>query len=403
MHINKSQTLDDILYDIRGPIMQEAEEMIRRGAEVMRLNIGNPMPFGFRVAPALRRAVARNLRRSEGYSDSRGVPAVRGALVDYYRARGFPVASLDDVYISNGVSEMIHMTMQALLNSGDEVLIPAPDYPLWTAAVKLSRGVARSYRCDEQASWYPDVDDIERQITSRTKILVVINPNNPTGAVYPAELLGRIAELAQRHRLILCSDEVYSQMTYDTHVFHHLAPLAPDTLCLTYSGLSKNHLACGFRSGWMVITGGGVTGDARLGFNMLANMRLCSNVPTQWAIPPALQRPHGADALVKRGGRLYEQRQIMIDIFAQSSLIECVTPQAAFYLFPRLNVERLGIKSDVQFSLDLLRATGILVVQGSGFNHPDNAHFRMTFLPAVSELQGAGGRLIEFIDGYRQA
>lgn len=401
--LNKSETLNNILYDIRGPIMQEAEEMQRRGEAVLKLNIGNPMPFDFHVSARLRRAIQRNLRRSEGYTDSRGIPEVREALCRYYRRRDFALSSIDDIYIGNGVSELIHMTMQALINRGDEVLIPAPDYPLWTAAVKLSHGVARYYRCDEENEWYPDIADIARQITPRTKIIVVINPNNPTGAVYPRELLIQIAELAEKHNLLLCSDEVYSQMVYDEHRFYHLAPLATKTPTLTYSGLSKNHLACGFRSGWMVINGAErFSGDFRAGFNMLSNMRLCSNVPTQWAIPPALTKGSSADALVRSGGRLYRQRQIVLDAFAKSTLIDCVSPKAAFYLFPRLDIKKLNIKSDVQFVLDLLRETRILVVQGSGFNYPDNAHFRMTFLPAAGELQAAGEKLIAFIEHYRQ-
>lgn len=402
--LNKSRTLDKVLYDIRGPIMREAEQMEADGETILKLNIGNPRPFGFRVSPALRRAVRRNLRYSEGYANSNGILSVRQALYEHYRARKFAVSSVNDVYIGNGVSEMIHMTMQTILNHGDEVLIPTPDYPLWTAATKLSHGVVRYYRCDEQAEWCPDVDDIARNITPRTKILVVINPNNPTGSVYPVEVLSKIAQLAERHGLLLCSDEIYSQMIYDDTPFHHLSPLAPEVPCLTYGGLSKNHLACGFRSGWMIITGSDrVSGNFKEGFNMLSNMRLCSNVPTQWAIPPALKKYDEAAKLVKPGGRLYNQRQVMLEAFSSCPLIDCVTPRAAFYLFPKLDVRKLHIKSDTQFAMDLLRATHMLVVQGSGFNYPDNAHFRMTFLPSVPILKEAGQKLVRFLSEYRQA
>ena len=401
--LDKSSTLDDILYDIRGPIMQEAEAMEARGERILKLNIGNPMPFGFRVAPSLRRAVARNLRRSEGYADSKGLPAVRQALYEHYRQRGFALSSIEDIYIGNGISELIHMTMRALLNSGDEVLVPTPDYPLWTAAVKLSHGAVRYYRCDERSGWYPDVDDIARQITHRTKILVVINPNNPTGSVYPRQILSDIVRLAERHHLLLCSDEIYSHVLYDDVEFQHLSPLTSDVPCLTYSGLSKNHLACGFRSGWMLISGGErMDGDFKAGFNMLSNMRLCSNVPTQWAIPPALRQHKNAASLVASGSRLYRQRQVMIDALADCPLIDCVTPKAAFYLFPKLDVKALHINSDTQFALDLLRAKKILVVRGGGFNYPDNAHFRMTFLPSVADMKAAAEKLVAFLDGYRQ-
>ena len=401
--LHKSHTLDDILYDIRGPIMQEAEAMEAQGEHILKLNIGNPAPFGFRVAPSLRRAIRRNLWQAEGYANSKGVPSARQALYQHYRTRGFAVSSIEDIYIGNGVSELIHMTMQALINRGDEVLIPSPDYPLWTAAAKLSGGVVRYYRCDEQSHWYPDVADIARNITAQTRMLVVINPNNPTGSVYPRSILQQIVELAEEHNLILCSDEIYSHMIYEDTVFHCLSPLTTRALCLTYGGLSKNHLACGFRSGWMVITGKAhVKGDFQDGFDMLANTRLCSNVPTQYAIAPAMREYASAQRLTKSGGRLYEQRRTMLDILAACPGISCVPPKAAFYLFPKLDVRRFAIKSDIRFVLDLLRATNILVVQGSGFNYGDAAHFRMTFLPAVAQLRRAGERVRAFLQDYQQ-
>ena len=399
--IAKSAKLRNVLYDIRGPIVAEAERLTRHGADILQLNIGNPMPFGFRVAEEISTAVIDNLKRAEGYVESKGIVSAREEIMAHYRRRGMMARSVDDVYIGNGVSELITMTMHALVDNGDEILIPSPDYPLWTAAATLSGGVPRHYRCIEQDGWIPDIDDIRSKITPRTKILVIINPNNPTGAVYPLSQLEQLADIAARHKLIICADEIYDHMLFDGAAFHSMGQIARDTLCLCYGGLSKNHLACGFRAGWMVMLGTDTcAGDYREGFDMLSNMRLCSNVPSQYAIAPALRLERAGMAGAAATQRLIRQRQVALERIARIDSLTCAIPQGAFYLFARINAP--GITDDVQFALDLLKATNILVVQGSGFNIADSCHFRMTFLPHEERVADALTRIGAFIASYQQ-
>jgi alanine-synthesizing transaminase len=401
--ITKSAKLDDVCYEIRGPALQEANRLEEEGHRIIKLNIGNPAPFGFEAPEEIVIDVIHHLRESQGYCDSKGLYSARKAIMQYTQQLPVPHVEIDDIYIGNGVSELIVMAMQGLLNNGDEILVPAPDYPLWTAAITLCGGRAVHYRCDEQADWQPDIDDMKRKVTSRTRGIVIINPNNPTGAVYSRELLNDVVELARQKDLILFADEIYDKIIYDDAVHVPLASLAPDLLVLTFNGLSKTYRVAGFRTGWMVVSGAKHrAADYIDGLNILASMRLCANVPSQHAIQTALGGYQSIQEFIRPGGRLYQQRNLAHSMLNQIEGVTCTMPRGALYLFPRLDPRRFNIKSDEQFTLDLLRQEKLLVVQGTGFNWPEPDHFRIVFLPREEELIDAIGRLGEFLSTYRQ-
>lgn len=399
----KSNKLADVLYDIRGPVHQEAKRLEEEGYKIIKLNIGNPAPFGFDAPDELFHDIIVNLRDAQGYCDSKGLFSARKAVMQNYQEKSVFDVDVEDVYIGNGVSELIVMSMQALLNSGDEVLIPAPDYPLWTAAVNLSGGTSVHYRCDEAQDWIPDIQDIESKITSNTKAIVVINPNNPTGSVYPRQILEEIHRLAAENNLIVFGDEIYEKIVYDGNEFTSLATLCDDIFCVTFNGLSKAYRAAGFRAGWMVLSGRkGIASDYREGLDMLANMRLCSNVPAQLAIQTALGGYQSIDDLVAEGGRLREQRDYAYKMLTDIPGVTCSKPKGALYLFPKLDPERFHIVDDERFVLDLLRETKVLLVQGTGFNCFDSNHFRIVFLPDEDDLEEAIGRIRSFLSWYTQ-
>ena len=401
--IVKSAKLADVCYDIRGPVMAHAKRMEEDGQRIIKLNIGNLAPFGFEAPDEVRHDVIVNLGNASGYSDSRGLFSARKAIMHYSQLKGLQGVELDDIYIGNGVSELIVMSMQGLLNNGDEVLVPAPDYPLWTAAISLAGGRARHYICDEQAGWMPDIEDIRRKITDRTRAIVVINPNNPTGALYPQPLLEQLVELARQHQLIVFADEIYDKMLYDKAQHTSIAALADDVLFVTMNGLSKNYRACGYRAGWMVISGEKRhASDYIEGLNILASMRLCANVPGQYAIQTALGGYQSINDLVAPGGRLCRQRDLAFDLFTQIPGVSCVKPTAALYLFPKLDRKMYPIDDDQQFILELLREQQVLVVQGTGFNWPEPDHFRVVFLPNSDDLTDAIGRIAKFLDHYKK-
>jgi alanine-synthesizing transaminase len=394
----QSSKLADVCYDIRGPVLAEAHRLEREGQRILKLNIGNPAPFGFEAPEGILADVIAALPTAQGYSDSRGLVSARRSVVQYHQAKGVPDVDVEDVYLGNGVSELIVMALQALLDDGDEVLIPSPDYPLWTAAVALAGGRPVHYRCDESQGWQPDLDDVASRIGPRTKAVVIINPNNPTGAVYGAAVLEGLLGQAREHGLVVFSDEIYDQILYDDAVHVSTASLAPDLLCLTFNGLSKAYRLAGFRSGWMVVSGPRREARSYLeGLDILANMRLCPNVPAQHAVATALGGRHGLDELVLPGGRLREQRDAALDLLTQIPGVSCVRPQGALYLFPRLDPEVYEIKDDQQLVLDLLREQNLLVVQGTGFNWPDPDHLRIVTLPHVEDLRDAMGRLGSFL------
>jgi alanine-synthesizing transaminase len=398
----QSRKLADVCYDIRGPVLAEAQRLEREGHRILKLNIGNPAPFGFEAPEGILADVVAALPTAQGYCDSQGLVSARRAVVQYHQAKGVEGIDVDDVYLGNGVSELIVMALQALLDNGDEVLIPAPDYPLWTASVSLAGGRPVHYLCDESGGWQPDVDDLAAKITDRTKAIVVINPNNPTGAVYGTQVLEDIADLARRHGLMLLSDEIYDQILYGEATHTATAAIAPDVLCLTFNGLSKAYRLAGFRSGWLVVSG--PTSEARSyieGLTILANMRLCANVPAQHAIATALGGRHGLDELVLPGGRLREQRDTALRLLAEIPGVSCVEPDGALYLFPRLDPEVYPVKDDQQLVLELLREQHLLLVQGTGFNWPDPDHLRIVTLPHVDDLTEAIGRLGEFLSHRR--
>lgn len=405
MHlIEKSHKLDNVCYDIRGPVLKQARRLEEEGHRVLKLNIGNPAPFGFEAPDEILVDVIRNLPTAQGYCDSKGLFSARKAVMQHYQAMGLRATDVEDIYIGNGVSELIVMAMQALLNNGDELLVPAPDYPLWTAAVTLSGGNPVHYICDEQSDWYPDIEDIKSKITPRTKGIVIINPNNPTGAVYSKELLMQIVELAREHKLIIFADEIYSKVIYDGAQHIPLATLSDDVLTVTFNGLSKAYRICGFRSGWLLVSGAKHHAkDYIAGLDMLASMRLCANVPVQHAIQTALGGYQTINDLVAPGGRLLEQRNLAWKLLNDIPGISCVKPDGAMYLFPKLDVKKFNIQDDQQFALDLLMQEKILVVQGTGFNWPSPDHFRIVFLPREQELTDAINRLGHFLDGYRQS
>ncbi|GAB6090317.1 pyridoxal phosphate-dependent aminotransferase [Spirochaeta dissipatitropha] len=399
--VRKSQKLADVCYDIRGPVLKEARRLEEEGFRILKLNIGNPAPFGFDAPDELFHDMIVNLRNAQGYSDSKGLFSARKAVMQLYQKRGLLDVQIEDIYIGNGVSELISMSMNALLNNGDEVLIPAPDYPLWTAAVTLSGGKAVHYLCDEQSEWQPDLADMEAKITDRTRAIVVINPNNPTGSVYSRDVLQKIYDLAARHKLILFADEIYDKILYDDAEHVSIATLGDEVLCVTFNGLSKAYRAAGFRSGWMLLTGPKLrASDYVDGLDILANMRLCSNVPAQFAIQASLGGYQSINDLILPGGRLREQRDIAYRLLTDIPGVTCVKPKGALYLFPRLDPEKLPIKNDQDFIFRLLVEKRLLLVQGSGFNWPGTDHLRVVFLPDKDTLIDAMGRLRDFIEKY---
>ena len=401
--IRKSAKLANVCYDIRGPVLQRAKAMEEEGQRVIKLNIGNLAPFGFDTPDEVRRDVIVNLPHASGYSDSLGLFAARKAIMQYTQEKGIAGVQLDDVYVGNGVSELIVMAMQGLLDDGDEVLVPAPDYPLWTAAVSLAGGRARHYLCDEGADWLPDVDDIRAKVSERTRGIVLINPNNPTGALYPPELLESVIEVARQHELIVFADEIYDKTLYDGATHTSIASLADDVLFVTMNGLSKNYRACGYRAGWMVVSGDKRHARDYLdGLNILASMRLCANVPGQFAVQTALGGYQSINDLVGPGGRLRRQRDLAHRLVTEIPGVTCVKPKAALYLFPRLDAKMYPIEDDQQFVLELLEEEKVLLVQGSGFNWPHPDHVRIVFLPNPDDLGEAIGRIGRFLDGYRR-
>lgn len=399
----KSKKLDHVCYDIRGPVMDEANRMLEMGVDILRLNIGNPAPFNFDAPDEIIHDMVYNLRNAQGYSDSKGIFAARKAIMQYCQLKKIPNVGINDIYTGNGVSELIVLAMQGLLNDGDEMLVPMPDYPLWTAAVNLSGGKAVHYECDEQADWNPDIEDIKKKITSKTKGIVVINPNNPTGALYPKEVLEQIVEVAREHELILFADEIYDRLVMDDYEHVALASLAPDLFTVSFNGLSKSHRVAGFRSGWMCLCGdkSKVKGYIE-GINLLASMRLCSNVPSQYIIQTALGGHQSSDALLLKGGRIYEQREYIYNALKDIPGVSVVKPKAAFYIFPKLDQKKFNLVNDEQFALDFLKEKKVLIVQGTGFNWKNPDHFRIVYLPNIAELKEAVGKLADFLDGYRQ-
>lgn len=401
--ILKSTKLANVCYDIRGPVMERAKQMEEEGQRIIKLNIGNLAPFGFEAPEEIQQDVILNLPNSSGYSDSKGMFAARKAIMHYCQAKKIAGVGLDDIYIGNGASELIVMAMQGLLNHGDEVLVPAPDYPLWTAAVTLAGGKPRHYVCDEANDWNPDLADMRAKISPHTRAIVIINPNNPTGALYSNEILREIIQLAREHQLIIFADEIYDKMLYDGEKHTSVASLADDVLFVTLNGLSKNYRACGYRSGWMVVSGEKRHAQDYInGLTILASMRLCSNVPGQFAIQTALGGYQSIHDLVAPGGRLCKQRDMAYELLTAIPGVTCVKPKAGLYLFPRLDPEMYPIENDQQFILELLEAEKVLVVQGSGFNwiHPD--HFRVVFLPTADDLADAIGRIARFLEHYRK-
>ena len=401
--ILKSNKLDDVCYEIRGPALEKARQMEEEGHKIIKLNIGNLAVFGFDPPDEIVHDMIVNMHGAAGYTDSKGMFAPRKAVMHYTQSKNISGVTIDDIYLGNGASELIVMAMNGLLNTGDEVLVPAPDYPLWTAAVSLSGGNPVHYVCDEQAGWFPDIDDMRRKITSNTKALVVINPNNPTGALYPREILLEIIELARQHQLIILADEIYDKVLYDGEQHDSIAALADDVLFITLNGLSKNYRSCGYRAGWMVVSGEKRHArDYIDGLNMLASMRLCANAPGQFAIQTALGGYQSINDLVGPGGRLLRQRDMAHKLLTDIPGVTCVKPKAALYMFPRLDPAMYPIADDQQFAYDLLSEEKVLVVQGTGFNWIAPDHFRLVFLPNSDDLADACGRIARFLDGYRR-
>lgn len=400
----KSVKLNNVCYDIRGPVMDEADRMSSEGIPILKLNIGNPAPFGFRAPDKMIQIMSNNLEKTEGYSDSKGIISAREAIVEYDKKKGIPNVTLDDVYTGNGVSELITLSMQGLLDYGDEILVPAPDYPLWTASVTLAGGTAVHYICDEEAGWYPDLKDIEKKITPRTKGIVIINPNNPTGALYPESLLKDVVRLAEKHDLIIFADEIYDRLVMDGKKHTSIASLAPESLCITFNGLSKSHLVAGYRVGWMSISGDKSNAKGYIdGIKLLSSMRLCSNVPAQSLIAPALDMNEETQALVAPGGRVYEQRNYIVDAINDIPGLSVVKPEAAFYCFPKLDIKKFEILDDEKFALDVLREKHILFTHGGGFHWEQPDHFRIVYLPDMEVLKDSVKALREFLVDYKQA
>lgn len=399
----KSSKLNNVLYDVRGPVVDEAERMEEAGTQILKLNIGNPAPFGFHTPDEVIYDMRRQLTECEGYSPAQGLFSARKAIMQYAQLKKIPNVTMDDIYTGNGVSELINLCMSALLDDGDEILIPAPDYPLWTACATLAGGKAVHYICDEQADWYPDLDDIRRKITDRTKGIVIINPNNPTGALYPRELLQQIVEIAREHQLIIFSDEIYDRLVMDVEEHVSIASLAPDLFCVTYSGLSKSHMIAGFRIGWMIFSGNKkIAKDYMEGVKMLSNMRLCSNVPAQSIVQTALGGHQSVNSYLVPGGRIYEQREYIYRALTDIPGITAVKPKAAFYIFPKIDVKKFNITDDEKFALDLLRDKKILLIHGGGFNWQEPDHFRVVYLPRIEVLRESVTKIADFFSYYHQ-
>ncbi|MFR2032478.1 MAG: aminotransferase class I/II-fold pyridoxal phosphate-dependent enzyme [Agathobacter sp.] len=399
----KSSKLDNVLYDVRGPVVDEAARMEENGTNVLKLNIGNPAPFGFRTPDEVIYDMSRQLTECEGYSNSKGLFSARKAIMQYAQLKKLPNVSVEDIYTGNGVSELINLSMSALLDNSDEVLVPAPDYPLWTACVTLAGGTAVHYICDEQSEWYPDIEDIKKKITDKTKAIVIINPNNPTGALYPREVLQQIVDVAREHQLMIFSDEIYDRLVMDDLEHVSIASLAPDLFCVTFSGLSKSHMIAGYRIGWMVLSGNKALGkDYIEGINMLSNMRLCSNVPAQSIVQTALGGYQSVGEYIVPGGRIYEQREYIYKALNDIPGISAVKPKAAFYIFPKIDTQKFNIANDEQFALDLLREKKILIIHGGGFNWDKPDHFRVVYLPRIEVLSDAMEKLADFLSTYKQ-
>lgn len=399
----KSSKLDHVCYDVRGPVLDEANRMQADGIDVLKLNIGNPAPFGFSAPEEVITDMISTLRSAQGYSDSHGIFAARKAIMQYAQTKNIPNVSMEHIYTGNGVSELINLVTQGLIDNGDEILVPSPDYPLWTGCVTLAGGKAVHYICDEQSEWYPDIEDMRSKITDKTKAIVIINPNNPTGAVYPKEVLEQIVELAREHELMIFSDEIYDRLVMDGIEHTSIASLAPDLFCITLNGLSKSHMIAGFRCGWMILSGAKEKAkDYIEGLNMLSNMRLCSNVPAQSIIQTALGGYQSVEEYLQPGGRIYEQREVIYKLLNDIPGVSAKKPKAAFYIFPKLDVEKFNIYDDEKFALDLLREKRILIVHGGGFNWGQPDHFRVVYLPRIADLEKATKKLGEFLDGYHQ-
>ena len=399
----KSTKLDNVLYDVRGPVVDEAARMEEAGMQILKLNIGNPAPFGFRTPDEVIYDMRQQLTECEGYSTANGLFSARKAIMQYAQLKGIPNVSIEDIYTGNGVSELINLCMSALLNDEDEILIPSPDYPLWTACATLAGGKAVHYICDEQSDWYPDLEDMKKKITDRTKAIVIINPNNPTGALYPKEILQQIVDLAREHQLILFSDEIYDRLVMDGQEHVSIASLAPDLFCVTFSGLSKSHMIAGFRIGWMVLSGNKkIARDYMEGLKMLSNMRLCSNVPAQSIVQTALGGYQSVKSYLVPGGRIYDQREFIYKALTDIPGISAVKPKAAFYLFPKIDVKKFNITDDEKFVLDLLRDKRILLIHGGGFNWKQPDHFRVVYLPRVEVLKEAAAGIADFFSYYHQ-
>ena len=399
----KSHKLDHVLYDVRGPVVDEAARMEADGTHILKLNIGNPAPFGFRTPDEVVYDMAHQLTETEGYSPSKGLFSARKAIMQYAQLKNLPNVTIDDIYTGNGVSELINLCMSALLDDGDEVLIPSPDYPLWTACATLAGGTPVHYLCDEQAEWYPDMDDIRAKVTPHTKAIVIINPNNPTGALYPREVLQEIVDIARENQLMIFSDEIYDRLVMDGLEHVSIASLAPDLPCVTFSGLSKSHMIAGYRIGWMVLSGNlRCMHDFMLGVNMLSNMRLCSNVPAQSIVQTALWGHQSVKDYLVPGGRIFEQRECVYEGLNAIDGITAVKPRGAFYIFPKIDTEKFGITDDEQFALDLLHDKHILIVPGKGFNWGKPDHFRVVYLPRRRVLRECMEDLADFLATYRQ-
>lgn len=400
----KSHKLDNVLYDVRGPVADEAARMEAAGTHILKLNIGNPAPFGFRTPDEVVYDMSQQLPDTEGYSPSKGLFSARKAIMQYAQLKNIPNVSIDDIYTGNGVSELINLSLSALLDNGDEVLVPSPDYPLWTACVNLAGGTAVHYVCDEDSEWYPDIDDMRSKITDKTKAIVIINPNNPTGALYPKEVLQQIVNLAREHQLMIFSDEIYDRLVMDGLEHISIASLAPDLFCVTFSGLSKSHMIAGWRVGWMVLSGNKrLAKDYIEGLNMLANMRMCSNVPAQSVVQTALGGHQSVKDYLVPGGRIYDQRELVYNMLNDIPCITAVKPKAAFYIFPKIDVKKFNIHSDEQFALDLLHDKHILISHGGAFNWQEPDHFRVVYLPRISMLKETIGEIGDFFSTYWQA
>lgn len=400
----KSHKLDNVLYDVRGPVADEAARMEAAGTHILKLNIGNPAPFGFRTPDEVVYDISQQLPDTEGYSPSKGLFSARKAIMQYAQLKNIPNVSIDDIYTGNGVSELINLSLSALLDNGDEVLVPSPDYPLWTACVNLAGGTAVHYVCDEDSEWYPDIDDMRSKITDKTKAIVIINPNNPTGALYPKEVLQQIVDLAREHQLMIFSDEIYDRLVMDGLEHISIASLAPDLFCVTFSGLSKSHMIAGWRVGWMVLSGNKrLAKDYIEGLNMLANMRMCSNVPAQSVVQTALGGHQSVKDYLVPGGRIYDQRELVYNMLNDIPGITAVKPKAAFYIFPKIDVKKFNIHSDEQFALDLLHDKHILISHGGAFNWQEPDHFRVVYLPRISMLKETIGEIGDFFSTYWQA